>query len=115
MTKPTKMTLYICPECNDLLLWVEKKYDIYNDSFLDENGHYVDDRQQSPMLTAYVCSNCGRERRIDYPETSDGLRSIVLPIELAPELLKLQVEEGNVQGISLDNLRLKELLTEHLI
>jgi len=113
--KPEKMTLYICPHCKTLLTILEKRHVNYTQAELLKDGWYTEDRKGSDCLDAYVCFDCGTMHQIDSPISPEGLQPLVLPINIAEEILKLWKDEGNMIGIPLDNPSLKELLTEYLL
>ena len=124
MAGPTAMMLYICPNCNLLLMKIEKKYATYHRAVLHKDGWYVDmgyDNDNESDFDYYVCPLCGLHADED---DGDHLKSITLPVSVAEQLIKLWEDfrgsdknyTGDYDhGLPMDTDGLKEILVEGLL
>lgn len=124
-TQEKKVVLYICTECNLLLLRIDKKYVEYARSNMDKDtGEYIADDYSDNEFDYYLCPECcGVESTISHRgEGAKTLKQILVSKETCTKLDALwsdisceDPEDAYPSGIPLDNQELKEILVEQLI
>lgn len=121
MANITQMNLYICKDCNLLLLRIEKRFFAYESATLKEDGWYTGTGITDTNFDVYKCPECGEDSsehgKLDY---------ITLPIETAQSLIKLWKEldakpvdsksySKYEYGIPLDEPELPSVIVEKLL
>jgi len=123
--EPQAMMLYICKNCNLLLMRPDKKFEVFDSSELKPNGWYEENGDGEQEFAYFICPICGNNTD-EYPDdaamTSQPLSSIVLPISLAPTLIKLWYKKKDADvmdtyryGIPLDDAELRDLIVEYML
>ena len=116
--KPKNMILYICPDCDLLLLNIDAKEVTYCLQTLEEDGCYTTRHEEPAAHDYYLCPTCGTRAILDDPP----LQEICLPIKAAKDIISLweQLKMKNADdtkdygyGIPMKNDELKGLLTAH--
>ncbi len=128
---PTQMKLYICKDCELLLMRPDMKFELFESSELKPNGWYDRSGNGEEELAYYICPSCGNNSDDD-GETEHKLDSILLPISAAASLIKLWYKRRDAEkkkmlqeadnhadnycyGIPLDDPEIPEVVLEHLL
>lgn len=116
-----KMMLYICPNCEILLLAIDTKRTYYTSNELDEDGWYEGHHSSDDEHDEYTCAACST---MEYSKNENGdvLKSITFnTTKTAKMLLELwqKVKDENDSlcnyGISLHREELKAIIMEDSI
>jgi len=121
MTEQVNMMLYMCKQCNILLMKPDKKFELFDSSELKPDGWYAENGNGEPEFAYFICPICGNNTD-EYTAADCLLSSITLPIKLAPTLIKLWYKKRDVDvmdtyeyGIPLDDAELRDLIVEFML